>query len=114
MPKLKQAKSLTDKLYDEIGNCFRDLWGPYAGWAHSVSLNDKMKMIKKNLLMNKPFPLYGRKSNLLVLQRDYLTLQKMLVSTNDLKLGSFPHKNSIYNRDNCNFKYISEAFCRII
>ena len=39
MPKLKQAKSLTDKLYDEIGDYFRDLWGPYAGWAHSVSIS---------------------------------------------------------------------------
>ena len=37
MPKLKQAKSLTDKLYEEIGDYFRELWGPYAGWAHSVS-----------------------------------------------------------------------------
>ena len=38
MPKLKQAKSLTDKLYEEIGDYFRGLWGPYAGWAHSVSI----------------------------------------------------------------------------
>ena len=37
MPKLNQAKSLTDKLYEEIGDHFRNLWGPYAGWAHSVS-----------------------------------------------------------------------------
>ncbi|RUS81478.1 hypothetical protein EGW08_010776 [Elysia chlorotica] len=36
MAKLKTAKSLTDKIYNEIGEFYRDLWGPYAGWAHSV------------------------------------------------------------------------------
>ncbi|XP_007248022.3 N-glycosylase/DNA lyase [Astyanax mexicanus] len=29
-------KTLTDKLYNEIGDFFRKLWGCYAGWAHSV------------------------------------------------------------------------------
>ncbi|XP_017561243.1 N-glycosylase/DNA lyase isoform X1 [Pygocentrus nattereri] len=29
-------KTLTDKVYNEIGDFFRKLWGPYAGWAHSV------------------------------------------------------------------------------
>uniref|UniRef100_UPI00398EBC93 N-glycosylase/DNA lyase n=1 Tax=Pristiophorus japonicus TaxID=55135 RepID=UPI00398EBC93 len=29
-------KSLTDKMYREIGDFFRSLWGPFAGWAHSV------------------------------------------------------------------------------
>ncbi|XP_072223817.1 N-glycosylase/DNA lyase [Leuresthes tenuis] len=29
-------KSLTDKLHKQIGDFFRKLWGPYAGWAHSV------------------------------------------------------------------------------
>ncbi|CAB1329358.1 unnamed protein product [Coregonus sp. 'balchen'] len=28
-------KSLTDKVHCEIGDFFRQLWGPYAGWAHS-------------------------------------------------------------------------------
>ena len=37
MPKLKQAKSLTDSIYKQIGDHFRSLYGPYAGWAHSVS-----------------------------------------------------------------------------
>ncbi|XP_059143525.1 N-glycosylase/DNA lyase-like [Physella acuta] len=36
MAKLQTAKSLTDKLYREIGDFYRSLWGPYAGWAHSV------------------------------------------------------------------------------
>nr|XP_046251790.1 N-glycosylase/DNA lyase [Scatophagus argus] len=29
-------KSITDKLYRDIGDFFRKLWGPYAGWAQSV------------------------------------------------------------------------------
>ncbi|XP_063076616.1 N-glycosylase/DNA lyase isoform X1 [Engraulis encrasicolus] len=29
-------KTLTDKVHREIGDFFRQLWGPYAGWAHSV------------------------------------------------------------------------------
>uniref|UniRef100_A0A3P9JI95 N-glycosylase/DNA lyase n=1 Tax=Oryzias latipes TaxID=8090 RepID=A0A3P9JI95_ORYLA len=29
-------KSLTDKLYKDIGDFFRKLWGPYAGWGQSV------------------------------------------------------------------------------
>ncbi|GFS23195.1 N-glycosylase/DNA lyase [Elysia marginata] len=36
MAKLNTAKSLTDKIYNEIGEFYRNLWGPYAGWAHSV------------------------------------------------------------------------------
>ncbi|XP_062283381.1 N-glycosylase/DNA lyase [Scomber scombrus] len=29
-------KSITDKLHKDIGDFFRKLWGPYAGWAQSV------------------------------------------------------------------------------
>ncbi|XP_070766518.1 N-glycosylase/DNA lyase [Enoplosus armatus] len=29
-------KSITDKLHRDIGDFFRKLWGPYAGWAQSV------------------------------------------------------------------------------
>uniref|UniRef100_A0A1A8GHM6 N-glycosylase/DNA lyase n=1 Tax=Nothobranchius korthausae TaxID=1143690 RepID=A0A1A8GHM6_9TELE len=29
-------KSLTEKIHRDIGDFFRKLWGPYAGWAHSV------------------------------------------------------------------------------
>ncbi|TRY96831.1 hypothetical protein DNTS_015406 [Danionella cerebrum] len=31
-------KTLTDRVYREIGDGFRKLWGPSAGWAHSVSI----------------------------------------------------------------------------
>ncbi|MED6249557.1 hypothetical protein ATANTOWER_016038 [Ataeniobius toweri] len=29
-------KTLTEKIHRDIGDFFRELWGPYAGWAHSV------------------------------------------------------------------------------
>ncbi|XP_052789979.1 N-glycosylase/DNA lyase-like [Mya arenaria] len=47
MPKLKQAKSLTDTLYNEIGDHFRSLWGPYAGWAHSVLFTADLRQFQE-------------------------------------------------------------------
>jgi N-glycosylase/DNA lyase len=32
-----KTKTLTKANYTLISNHFRNLWGPYAGWAHSVS-----------------------------------------------------------------------------
>lgn len=37
MPKLAKLKTVTEKIYNEIGDHFRDLYGPLAGWAHTVS-----------------------------------------------------------------------------
>ncbi|EDO37002.1 predicted protein [Nematostella vectensis] len=37
MPNLLKNKTLTDKLYLQIGDHYRCLFGEYAGWAHSVS-----------------------------------------------------------------------------
>jgi N-glycosylase/DNA lyase len=34
----KRGKSLTAKLYIEVGDHFRLLFGDYSGWAHSVSI----------------------------------------------------------------------------
>lgn len=31
-----QTKSMTPKLYAEIGDAFRDVYGPLAGWAQTV------------------------------------------------------------------------------
>ncbi|XP_078065971.1 N-glycosylase/DNA lyase isoform X2 [Mustelus asterias] len=36
-------KTLTDKVYREIGDYFRSLWGPFAGWAHSVLFSADLK-----------------------------------------------------------------------
>ncbi|XP_048244931.1 N-glycosylase/DNA lyase-like isoform X1 [Haliotis rufescens] len=46
IPKLQHSKSLTDKLYREIGDSFRTLWGEYAGWAHSVLFAADLKHFK--------------------------------------------------------------------
>ncbi|KAJ8951220.1 hypothetical protein NQ318_010247 [Aromia moschata] len=37
LPKLPNNKTVTDKIYKEIGDHFRELYGPLAGWAHTVS-----------------------------------------------------------------------------
>ena len=36
LPHLNQYKSVTDKVYMEIADHFRNLYGDYSGWAHSV------------------------------------------------------------------------------
>nr|CAH7742284.1 unnamed protein product [Callosobruchus chinensis] len=36
MPKLANNKTVTEKIYNEIGDHFRKLYGPLAGWAHTV------------------------------------------------------------------------------
>ncbi|XP_038063512.1 N-glycosylase/DNA lyase-like [Patiria miniata] len=43
MPSLNKTKSLTDKVYKEIGAFFRGLFGEYAGWAHSVLFSADLK-----------------------------------------------------------------------
>lgn len=48
LPKIRQAKSVTAKIYTEIGDKFRDVYGPYAGWAQTV----RFFLIKK-FLVNK-------------------------------------------------------------
>jgi N-glycosylase/DNA lyase len=37
LPHLRGRKTVTDKIYNEIGNHFRSLFGSLAGWAHTVS-----------------------------------------------------------------------------
>ncbi|XP_023021512.2 8-oxoguanine DNA glycosylase [Leptinotarsa decemlineata] len=36
LPKLVENKTVTEKVYKEIGDHFRMLYGPLAGWAHTV------------------------------------------------------------------------------
>ncbi|MCJ8735220.1 hypothetical protein PDJAM_G00244420 [Pangasius djambal] len=42
-----RQKTLTDKVYKEIGDFFRKLWGSYAGWAHSVLFCADLKKFQK-------------------------------------------------------------------
>ncbi|KAF3426110.1 hypothetical protein E2986_04049 [Frieseomelitta varia] len=36
LPHLKQYKTVTPKIHEEIGNYLRELWGPSAGWAQAL------------------------------------------------------------------------------
>lgn len=40
-------KTLTDKVHRDIGDFFRKLWGPYAGWAQSVLFCADLKKFQK-------------------------------------------------------------------
>nr|XP_033484732.1 N-glycosylase/DNA lyase isoform X1 [Epinephelus lanceolatus] len=40
-------KSITDKLHRDLGDFFRKLWGPYAGWAQSVLFCADLKKFQK-------------------------------------------------------------------
>jgi len=46
LPHLKGYKSVTEKIYSEIGNHFRSLYGDYAGWAHSVLFSADLGHLK--------------------------------------------------------------------
>ena len=48
LPHLKSYKSVTDKIYKEIGSHFRGLYGEYAGWAHSVLFSADLKHLQTN------------------------------------------------------------------
>jgi len=48
LPHLENHKTITDKVYLEIGNHFRSLYGDYAGWAHSVLFSADLKHLKEH------------------------------------------------------------------
>ncbi|KAF7724423.1 8-oxoguanine glycosylase ogg1 [Apophysomyces ossiformis] len=50
--KKQQNKTLTSKLYDEVGNHFRTLFGPYSGWAHSVLFTADLRSFEARLSKN--------------------------------------------------------------
>jgi len=47
LPHLKKYKTLTDKIYQEIGDHFRGIYGDYAGWAHSVLFSADLRRFKE-------------------------------------------------------------------
>ncbi len=49
LPHLNKTKTVTDKVYAEIGDHFRALYGGHAGWAHSVLFSADLKHIQKSL-----------------------------------------------------------------
>lgn len=44
LPHLRSCKSLTKKVYSEIADHFRAVFGEYAGWAHSVSFKNLFEL----------------------------------------------------------------------
>lgn len=38
LPHLRGKKNVTEKMYIEIGDYFRNMYGDLAGWAHTVSI----------------------------------------------------------------------------
>lgn len=46
---LQQSKSLTPKIYKEVGDTFRQRFGPKAGWAHSVLFAAELPEFRKRL-----------------------------------------------------------------
>merc|ERR1711936_1079733 len=40
------GKTVTDRVYTEIGDHFRDLYGEFAGWAHSVLFSADLKHLR--------------------------------------------------------------------
>jgi N-glycosylase/DNA lyase len=49
LQKLKEKKSLTPTIYDEIGDIFRNLFQHHAGWAHSVLFAAELPFHRKLL-----------------------------------------------------------------
>ncbi|XP_015922698.1 N-glycosylase/DNA lyase isoform X2 [Parasteatoda tepidariorum] len=47
LPHLKNAKALTNKIYQQIGDFYRERFGDYAGWANTVLFAADLKMFKK-------------------------------------------------------------------
>lgn len=48
LPKARQTKSVTPKLYAEIGDAFRETYGPLAGWAQTVLFCADLTKFKEN------------------------------------------------------------------
>lgn len=48
LPKGREAKSMTPKLYNEIGDAFRSVYGSLAGWAQTVLFCADLAKFKEN------------------------------------------------------------------
>ncbi|KAF5275197.1 hypothetical protein FQR65_LT04229 [Abscondita terminalis] len=53
IPKLNQKKTITESIYKEIGDHFRKLYGPLAGWAHTILFCADLKKFKEVSKMGK-------------------------------------------------------------
>ncbi|XP_069690004.1 N-glycosylase/DNA lyase isoform X2 [Periplaneta americana] len=53
LPHLKGRKTITDKIYNEIGDHFRSLYGLLAGWAHTILFCADLKMFQDSPVKRK-------------------------------------------------------------
>jgi len=56
LPNLSGTKTVTNRVYNEIADHFRKMFGDYAGWAHTVGeyLNTRgTLLIRRNFLRNR-------------------------------------------------------------
>lgn len=67
----RNYKTLTKTAYEAVGNYFRDIWGDYAGWAHSVlftadlrDLENGVNKKSQELKLSAPLKLESDKENL--------------------------------------------------
>jgi N-glycosylase/DNA lyase len=47
LPKLRGMKSVTPRVYNEIGDFYRARFGPMAGWAHSILFTADLTRFKE-------------------------------------------------------------------
>lgn len=50
----RNYKTLNKLAYEQVGEHFRNLWGPYAGWAHSVLFTADLKDLKNGVNLSAP------------------------------------------------------------
>ncbi|KAK7867753.1 hypothetical protein R5R35_002255 [Gryllus longicercus] len=43
LPSLRNSKTVTPRIHKEVGDFFRQLYGPYAGWAHTILFCSSLK-----------------------------------------------------------------------
>ncbi|KAG6449750.1 hypothetical protein O3G_MSEX006239 [Manduca sexta] len=61
LPHLRGKKNVTEKMYAEIGDHFRNLYGDMAGWAHTVLFCADLKKFQKSDESNSVVPKKKRK-----------------------------------------------------
>ncbi|XP_052738768.1 N-glycosylase/DNA lyase isoform X2 [Bicyclus anynana] len=61
LPHLRGKKNVTDKMYNEIGDHFRNLYGDLAGWAHTVLFCADLKKFQQPNISDDDKPKRKRK-----------------------------------------------------
>jgi len=85
LPHLTHVKTVTDKVYLEIGNHFRSLYGDYAGWAHSVLFSADLKHLKDNKTLKNSEAEIQQKSHQIKVEKIPVTDSKVGLLLDDIK-----------------------------